>query len=118
MPEDPKAVLLAANAAVARGDYDAFLAHCTDDTRWEFVGDRVLEGKDAVRAYMAEAYERPPAFDVKELIESGERLVAVGEITLTEKGEATRYAYCDVWTLRGGKLDTLRAFVVKLDGGA
>ena len=118
MSESNSDVLLAANAAVARGDYDGFLAHCTDDTRWEFVGDRVLEGKDAVRAYMAEAYEQPPTFDVKELIETGERVVVIGEITLSEDGEATRYAYCDVWTLRGGKLDTLRAFVVKLDGEA
>ena len=49
---------------MSRGDYEGFLAFCTDDTHWEFVGDQTLDGKEAVRRYMAETYTRPPTFDV------------------------------------------------------
>ena len=114
MSLSPRQVLEAANAALKRGDHEGFLAHCTDDTHWTFVGDRVLEGKDAVRQYMAEAYAVPPQFEMTDMIEAGDHLTAIGEITLTEAGKATRYAACDVWRLRDGKLAELRAFVVEL----
>lgn len=41
-----------ANAAIAVGDYEGFLAHCTDHTMWHFVGERTLRGKEAVRRYL------------------------------------------------------------------
>ena len=118
MTSENKAVLTEANARVARGDYEGFLAFCTDDTRWTFVGDRVLNGKDAVRQYMAEAYEVPPVFNTSDLLGEGETVTALGEITLREQGQAKRYAYCDVWKLRDGKLAELRAFVVPLSDEA
>ena len=114
MPDWNKTILETANACVTRGDHEGFLAFCTDDTHWEFVGDRTLDGKQAVRQYMAETYTEPPTFHLSDWIESGDRLTAVGEITLKENGTPTRYAYCDVWRLRDGKLAELRAFVVKL----
>ena len=49
-----------------------------------------------------------------DMIESGEHLTAIGEITLTQGGVSTRYAACDVWRLSDGKLSELRAFVVEL----
>ena len=112
MPSDNKSILTEANAHVSRGDYEAFLACCTDDTHWTFVGDRVLVGKDAVRRYMAEAYEQPPVFTTTDLLAEGDFVTAIGEITLIEQGRPTRYAYCDVWKLRDGKLAELRAFVI------
>ncbi|MGS2762975.1 nuclear transport factor 2 family protein [Sinomicrobium sp. M5D2P9] len=44
-----KEILAKANKAVTAGDYEGFLAFCTEDTRWTFVGDIILEGKEAVR---------------------------------------------------------------------
>ena len=114
MPTSNKTILETANAFVTRGDYEGFLAHCTDDTHWTFVGDRTLDGKEAVRQYMAETYTEPPTFHVTDSIEEGDYVTTVGEITLPENGTPTRYAYCDVWRLRDGKLADLRAFVVKL----
>ncbi|MGE0315955.1 MAG: nuclear transport factor 2 family protein [Lautropia sp.] len=114
MPEDSKIILEKANAAMAAGDTEGFLAHCTEDTEWNFVGDRTLRGKAAVRAYLAEAYGKPPKFDASDLIAEGEFVTALGEITITGKdGREASYWYCDVWSLRGGKLDKLRAFVVE-----
>jgi uncharacterized protein (TIGR02246 family) len=54
-----KAILEKANAAVTNGDYESFLSFCTEDTEWTFLGDQTLQGKEAVRKYMATAYLEP-----------------------------------------------------------
>ena len=114
MPDTHKAVLTEANEAITRGDHEGFLAFCTEDTEWNFVGDRTLKGKEAVRRYMADTYREPPVFWVDRMIAEGDFLTAIGEITLKdENGKATDYAYCDVWRFRDGKLAGLQAFVVE-----
>lgn len=114
MSEKNKAILAAANAAVAEGNYAGFLAFCTDDTEWTFVGDKILKGKEAVRQWMATEYVEPPKNTVANIIAEGDFVTALGDITLKdEDGQATHYAYCDVWRLRGDKLAELRAFVIK-----
>lgn len=113
MSETHKAVLTKANEAITKGDFEGFLAFCTDDTEWTFVGDRTLKGKDAVRRYMAETYREPPVFRVDHLIAEGDFLTALGAITLKdEDGKATDYAYCDVWRFRDGRMAELQAFVI------
>jgi ketosteroid isomerase-like protein len=112
MSLDNKSILIKANAAITAGDHEAFLSFCTDDTEWEFVGDKTLQGKQAVRAYLAEVYEEPPRFMVEHLIAEGDFLTAVGKITLKDKGgKITDYDYCDVWQFREGKMAKLKAFV-------
>lgn len=76
-----KAILEKANAAITQGDCEGFLAFCTEDTQWTFVGDRTLHGKDAVRQWMATAYTEPPRFEVHHLIAEGDFVTALGEIT-------------------------------------
>jgi ketosteroid isomerase-like protein len=115
MSEANKNILRQANAAVEQGDHTGFLEYCTEDTVWTFIGDRTLRGKAAVRQWMDESYKvAPPQLAVHRLVAEGDALTAVGEIVLTEAGgKKTRYAYCDVWRLRDGKLATLHAFVVE-----
>ena len=111
--ESNKHVLESANAAITKGDYEGFLSYCTDDTVWNFIGEHVLSGKDAVRDYMAEVYTEPPKFRVENLVADGEFVIAIGKINLKNKeGVPVDYAYCDVWRLRDGKLHELKAFVV------
>lgn len=111
---DHKATLEKANAAIARGDHESFLSFCTDDTLWNFIGDRMLEGKAAVRTYLADTYKQPPQVVVETLLVDGDFLVARGKITLRDaEGLETEYAYCDVWKLRDGKLAELHAFVIE-----
>ena len=106
-------ILEQANARIDKGDIEGFLAFCTEDTVWTFVGDRVLDGKAAVRAWMKETYLHPPVNDVTRMIADAEHVVAYGEVTVTDAaGKATRSAYCDVWRCRDGKLHELRAFVI------
>lgn len=107
-------ILEKANAAVSAGRYEEFLTYCTDDTHWDFVGDQVLQGKEAVRQYMATAYLEPPDFVVERFISEGDFLTAIGKISLKDEGGVLRhYAYCDVWRLRDGQLFELQAFVVE-----
>jgi uncharacterized protein (TIGR02246 family) len=114
MSDTNKAVLIEANEAITRGDYEGFLAFCTEDTRWTFVGDRTLEGKEAVRRYMAEVYTEPPVFTVHRMIAEGDSLAAIGEITLKDAdGAPTHHAYCDVWRFRDGLMAELQAYVVQ-----
>lgn len=116
MPHDPKAVLAAANDAVRRGDHAGFLAHCTDDVVWRFIGDRTIEGKPAIKAYMDETYVHPPEFDADLMIADDEHVVAIGRITITDAaGNRTTSDYSDAWRLRDGKLAELRAFVAEAD---
>ena len=109
-----KSVLLKANASVTEGDNEGFLLWCTEDIKWEFVGDKTLTGKEAVREYMKSTYLEPPNFNVENLIEGGEFVTAIGEISMKdESGKTIDYAYCDVWRFRDGKMAELKAFVIK-----
>jgi len=115
MVENNKATLKKANAAIAKGDNEGFLRFCTDDTQWTFVGDKILQGKEAVRQWMATTYIEPPKFDVRNLIAENDFVTALGYITMTdEDGKAARYSYCDVWRFREGKMAELTAFVIEI----
>jgi ketosteroid isomerase-like protein len=108
-----KHILELANKAVANGDYELFLSFCTDDTKWTFVEDQILLGKEAVRAYMKSTYIKPPEFNVERILADGDFVIAIGEISLPDdKGKLMDYSYCDVWKFREGKMAELKAFVI------
>lgn len=108
-----KALLQEANTYVAAGDYETFLNYCTDDTKWNFIGDITLQGKEAVREYMKQTYMEPPIFSADILIAEGDFVTAIGQISLKDqRGKTTSYDYCDVWRFENGKLAELKAFVV------
>lgn len=115
MSDANKSTLQRANAAVAAGDNEGFLACCTDDIVWTTVGGESVRGKDAVRRLMQESYRQPPRFTVEALIGDGDMVVAIGEIeAVGDEGQTTRNAYSDVWRFRDGRMAELRAFVVEL----
>lgn len=114
MNDQNKSILQKANAAMSAGDYEGFLAFCTDDTHWTFMGDIVVEGKEAVRQWIAKTYVEPPKFMVSQLIAENEFVTALGKITLKgEDGKLIYSWYCDVWRFQGGKMAELKAFVVE-----
>jgi uncharacterized protein len=115
MSDTNKEILQQANAAIAAGNFEGFLTHCTEDTVWTFEGDRTLSGKAAVRQWMKTAYQEPPTFAVHRMIAEGDFVAALGEITVKdEKGEKVQHAYCDTWRFREGKLAELHAFVIAI----
>lgn len=109
-----KSVLEQANAEVAKGNNDGFLAHCTEDIRWTTVGESTLQGKQAVREWMKHAYATPPQFNVERMVAEDDVVIALGTIEGEGKdGKRTTFAYSDVWHLRDGKLASLDAFVIE-----
>ncbi|OUJ72732.1 nuclear transport factor 2 family protein [Hymenobacter crusticola] len=113
MQKENKMILEKANAAITAGDYEGFLAHCTDDTKWTFVGEQTLQGKEAVRKWMATAYKKPPQFLVERFIAEDDFVTALGTITLPDdSGNETEHLYCDVWRFHEGKMAELTAFVI------
>jgi uncharacterized protein len=116
MSEKNKAILLEGNAAIAEGNNEGFLSFYADDTQWTFVGDKTLNGKEAVRQWMATTYIEPPKFRVVHLIAEGDFVTALGDIAMKDAdGKAAHYSYCDVWRFRGDKIFELRAFVIKTE---
>lgn len=114
MTEANKIILQKANEAVSKGDYEEFLQYCTEDTKWIFVGDQILNGKEAVRKWMLTEYIEPPQNEVKHLIAENDYLTAMGQITvMNESGKSIQYSYCDVWKFRDGKMAELMAFVIE-----
>ena len=110
-----KDILIKANALVTNGDNEGFLKFCTEDVVWEFVGDQILTGKQAVREYMERTYLEPPKFDVDHIITEGDYVTAIGKISLNDAaGKLTHYEYCDVWRFHNGKMAQLKAFVVEV----
>lgn len=107
-------ILHTANEFVSKGDYESFLAYCTPDTKWVFVGERILNGKEDVRAYMKEFYKEPPVFSVEKAIEDGDFVMVTGEIRLKNKaGKYEHFDYCDIWRFEDGKIAELKAFVIE-----
>ena len=118
MGETNKAILEKANAAITNGDNEGFLSFCTEDTEWNFVGDKTLHGKEAVRQWMKTTYAEPPKFMVKNLIAEGDFVTALGKITMKdEDGKSADYSYCDVWRFSESKIVELNAFVIKAESG-
>lgn len=117
MAENNKIILEKANAALTEGDNEGFLSFCTEDTAWTFVGDKTLQGKEAVRQWMAIEYAEPPKFMVENLISGGDFVTALGKISLKDKaGKIAHYSYCDVWRFHNGKMAELKAFVIPISG--
>lgn len=107
-------ILHTANEFVSKGDYESFLAYCTTETKWIFVGERILNGKEEVRAYMKEFYVEPPVFSVEKAIEDGDFVMVTGEIQLKNKARKyEHFDYCDIWRFENGKIAELKAFVIE-----
>ncbi|MDY0986617.1 nuclear transport factor 2 family protein [Flavobacterium sp. CFBP9031] len=108
------ALLVNANQHVRKGEYEAYLSYLTEDTKWEFVGERTLLGKEAVRQYIKDFYLAPPVFDMEKAIEQGDFVTATGSIALKNvNGEYDHYSYCDIWRFDNGKIAELKAFVIE-----
>jgi ketosteroid isomerase-like protein len=100
-------ILEKANQAFSKGGYQEFLTYCTEDTKWTFVGDCTLDGKDKVREYLSAAYGES-TLRIERYFEEGENLIAIGWIHLADKdGKITTSPVCDVWKFRSGKIARL-----------
>lgn len=107
-------ILLDANQLVREGKYEEYLSYLTEDSKWVFVGERTLLGKEAVRQYIKEFYLAPPIFDMERSIEEGNFVTATGNISLKNvDGSYSHYSYCDIWRFDNGKLAEVKAYVIE-----
>jgi uncharacterized protein len=118
MRKTPQEILQAANAEMAAGNPEGFLAYCADDIRWEMVGETaVLVGKAAVLEWAKQTYAvAPPQFTTDLWIVEGDWLAVHGDITVQDpKRGPVHSRYCDLWRIQGDKLAELRAFAIETD---
>src|SRR5690606_31076247 len=105
-------LLKTANEALEKGDIDGFLSFCTDDTEWVFIGEKTLKGKEAVKQYLEEAYTETTQFTIERMIEEGDFVVQVGEISFENKnGEVWSSHTSEIGRFENGKMAGLKAFV-------
>jgi ketosteroid isomerase-like protein len=114
MAVNNKAIVEKVNAAFAEGSTEGFLAFCAEDVAWTMVGDTTVQGKDAIRQWMASMGSmEPPRFTVHNVIAEGDFVTAYGDMIMQDKdGAVVPYAYCDIYHFRGEKIVELRAFVI------
>lgn len=112
MSQQNKDLIAKANKTFETNDVDGLLSYCADDIEWTMVGEKPLRGKETIRAAMGQGPSEPPAFDVKTMVAEGDTVVCVGDMTMKQDGEVKTYSYCDVWTIRDGKIAALKAFLI------
>jgi ketosteroid isomerase-like protein len=101
-----KAIVAKVNAAFVEGSTEGFLSFCADDVAWTMVGDTTVQGKDAIRQWIASmGHTEPPTLTVHNVIAEGDFVTAYGDMTMQHKdGKIVPYAYCDIHRFRGDKI--------------
>ena len=107
MSVNTKAIVEKVNAAFAEGSTEGFLACCAEDVAWTMVGDTTVQGKDAIRQWMASLGPmEPPQLTVHNIIAEGDFVTAYGDMTMKDKdGAVVRVA---VRTKAGSNAPVLR----------
>jgi len=106
------------NDAFLEGNFEGFLDYCSDDVQWTIVGDRTINGKEAIRQWMNSMEgEEPPKFTVADpVFGEGDFVAARGDMTMKDKeGKTGDYSYCDIYHFRDGKIVELSSFVIKTE---
>ena len=117
MSAKSKEIVEQVNAAFAENNLEGFLSFCTDDVKWTMVGDKTVNGKVAIRQWMASMDFEPPRFTVDNVIAEGDFVAAHGDMTMKGKdGTPVPYSYCDIYRFRGEKIVELRSFLIKTEG--
>jgi len=116
-----EAFLTIFNQAWAEHDTDTILNSVTDDIHFRMAADvEGIRGKQAFKAWLAEMAN--PAFKVRltteRLFVSGDDAALSGIIDMTEPdGSQHKFAFCDLYKLRNGKIAELLAYIVSDKAG-
>ncbi|MBV9080496.1 MAG: nuclear transport factor 2 family protein [Elusimicrobia bacterium] len=97
----------------SRNDQAGVLATLTDDVIWDMPGTYHHQGKDAFRKEMSNPdFEGPCPITLTRLVEESGVVTAEGTVATRRKGgDAMRFAFCDVFEMRGGKIARLISYV-------
>lgn len=104
-------IFIKANKVLAEGNYGEFITYCTEDIKWERVGEGIFHGKAEVLGFISTAYEGFE-FITENYIKEKDFIVEFGEIVFEKSGESKKSSYCDVWTFKNGLISQFRSFVI------
>jgi uncharacterized protein len=101
-----------------KGDHAQILACLTDDVVWELPGAYHHTGKDAFdKEIENDAFVGVPAITVTRLTEENDVVVAEGSVRSQRKtGEIMNGVFCDVFVMRGGKIQRLISYFLEVKG--
>lgn len=116
---DTRKFLTEFNEYWVREDTGAILGAVTDDIRFGMAGHDPINGKADFRKFLEEmgCDGTDMTLDLGTFVIEGDRAAVTGEIAMTDKeGQRKRFAFCDVYRLRDGKVAELTAFVNPIGG--
>ena len=121
MSEQNIQVVREAYAAFGRGDIPALLASLTDDIHWFLPGEGLIpqagtyRGRDGVAGFFKKLAETTEfdAFEPREFIASGDRVVTLGYYRGRSKATVRSFEadWCMTYRIRNGKIATFREYM-------
>ena len=99
-----------------RNDHEEILACLTDDVEWLVPGAFHVKGKSAFdREIEGDSFVRPPSIEVTRMLEASDVVFAEGFVR-TERADGARLnlAMCDVFEMRGGRIQRLISYLMPL----
>ncbi len=116
MSESNKNIVNEVNEAFANNRVEDFLKHCSDDIVWRMIGEKTTSGIKEIRDWMSQMEgAEPPKFTVDEIVAEGDSVICRGEMTMKDQsGDEGKYAYCDSYRFRNGKITELDSYVIKI----
>ena len=115
MSDINKEIVEKVNASFMEGNTEGFLSFCSEDIKWTIIGEKHVEGKQAIGEWMKEIDGmEPPKFTFANLIAEGETVICNGDMTMKDKdGKTIPYGYCDIYRFHDGKIAELSSFMIK-----
>ena len=114
---DQKAVIEKYIDGFRRTDHAVILSCLADDVVWVIHGHRTLRGKDAFDGEIEnDAAVGGPTLLLDQLIEEGDRVVAVGhgDMTLREVGPVP-FVFTEIFTFTGNVIARIETFHINVD---
>lgn len=107
------------NEAFSKNDQEFILNSMTDDIIWDFIGERKVEGKEAVREFM-EPMKTVETLELhlEQIITHGRTAAASGRMKIREtSGEIKSFGFADIYIFSGlktPKVKKMTSYVVAL----
>ncbi|RUO38580.1 hypothetical protein CWE13_02745 [Aliidiomarina shirensis] len=111
-----KTFLARFNQAWAEHDIKTIIAGVTDDIRFQMATDDTgIKGKEAFEKWLTEMMnpDYKVTMNTERLFISGNDAALSGSMEMVDPtGAEHKFAFCDLYTLRDGKVSELRAYVM------
>ncbi|MGY5851449.1 nuclear transport factor 2 family protein [Salegentibacter sp. F14] len=107
------------NEAFLKNDMDFIFNNMSEDIEWNFVGEKVIKGKEAVKEFMKPMRKvETLELELLEIITHGRTAAANGRMKIKEaSGKIKNFGFADFYVLNGmksPKVKKLTSYVVAL----